>query len=167
MLFQLLNKNKSYYYTLSLYSYFMYLLHSKMIVHLPPLLYNLRNGANSTVRLIHNLVLQNKVLHYFQNFVYLSFCSSNHYFHLLFTQRVLWSVTYQNSKQDDGFESTRERCRLKKKTTKGAETVSLNKDGVGTFRRSLYYDLIADFEAYNSTCITVLQAPRVQRLDFP
>jgi hypothetical protein len=37
MLFQLLNKNKTYY-TLPLYRYFRYLLHSKMIIYLPQLL---------------------------------------------------------------------------------------------------------------------------------
>jgi hypothetical protein len=48
-----------------------------------------------------------------------------------------------------------------------SDDIFYKKDGVVTFRRSIYYDRIADLEAYNSTCITVLQAPRVQRLDFP
>jgi hypothetical protein len=48
---------------------------------------------------------------------------------------------------DDGFKGTRDVETMKTAAAK----YLLHKDGVGKIRRSLYYDHIADFNAYNST----------------
>jgi hypothetical protein len=115
-----------------------------MVVHLPMLLYNLLNSANSAVKLIFTFVLQNKVLLYFQLFVYFLFLS----------QTIISICFLHTSILVDHLPTTANKLTSQEEEEHDGTMVSLNKDDVRTFCISLYYDLIATRLPFLSITLT-------------